>query len=176
MMPAHYCTTWWMQTIFFSTICSKWQLDSKWEIVLFCQTVITDSFSISGCKFCLQFCCWASRFKEVLHRASVKFGKNGKSNIPRVTRTRLDICCRHKCSLGREGIAFFEAVCWFQIEEALRRAVWEQNRRLVVQHNLEASAGKHSFTLELNHLADMVRRAFHLHPALCPSDNFTLAS
>lgn len=30
--------------------------------------------------------------------------------------------------------------------------------RLVTRHNLEASAGKHSFTLGLNHLADMVRR------------------
>lgn len=42
-----------------------------------------------------------------------------------------------------------------QAEVAVRRAVWERNMRLVVRHNLEASAGKHSFTLELNHLADM---------------------
>lgn len=49
-------------------------------------------------------------------------------------------------------------VCGFQSEAAVRRAAWERNARLVVRHNLEASAGKHSFTLELNHLADMVRR------------------
>lgn len=29
--------------------------------------------------------------------------------------------------------------------------------QLVVRHNQEASAGKHSFTMGLNHLADMVR-------------------
>uniref|UniRef100_A0A3B4G1Y2 Cathepsin L1-like n=1 Tax=Pundamilia nyererei TaxID=303518 RepID=A0A3B4G1Y2_9CICH len=36
-----------------------------------------------------------------------------------------------------------------------RRAVWEKNVHLVLRHNQEASAGKHSFTLGLNHLADM---------------------
>uniref|UniRef100_H3CUT5 Cathepsin S, ortholog 1 n=1 Tax=Tetraodon nigroviridis TaxID=99883 RepID=H3CUT5_TETNG len=42
-----------------------------------------------------------------------------------------------------------------QTQMAVRRAAWERNARLVARHNLEASAGKHSFTLELNHLADL---------------------
>uniref|UniRef100_A0A3B5AW61 Cathepsin L1-like n=1 Tax=Stegastes partitus TaxID=144197 RepID=A0A3B5AW61_9TELE len=42
-----------------------------------------------------------------------------------------------------------------QTELAFRRAVWEKNVHLVLRHNREASAGKHSFTLGLNHLADM---------------------
>ncbi|XP_059205363.1 procathepsin L-like [Centropristis striata] len=42
-----------------------------------------------------------------------------------------------------------------QMEVAYRRAVWEKNVRLVLRHNKEASAGLHSFTMGLNHLADM---------------------
>uniref|UniRef100_A0A672YFK4 Cathepsin S, ortholog 1 n=1 Tax=Sphaeramia orbicularis TaxID=375764 RepID=A0A672YFK4_9TELE len=42
-----------------------------------------------------------------------------------------------------------------QTEITFRREVWEKNLQLVSTHNQEASAGKHSFTLELNHLADM---------------------
>uniref|UniRef100_A0AAQ6IJZ1 Cathepsin S, ortholog 1 n=2 Tax=Anabas testudineus TaxID=64144 RepID=A0AAQ6IJZ1_ANATE len=42
-----------------------------------------------------------------------------------------------------------------QTESAFRRAVWEKNMQLVLRHNQEASEGKHSFTLGLNHLADM---------------------
>ncbi|KAM9383903.1 cathepsin S, ortholog 1 [Pholidichthys leucotaenia] len=42
-----------------------------------------------------------------------------------------------------------------QTEIIFRRAVWEKNLLLVLRHNLEASAGKHSFTLGMNQLADM---------------------
>ncbi|XP_075305341.1 cathepsin K-like isoform X1 [Odontesthes bonariensis] len=42
-----------------------------------------------------------------------------------------------------------------QTEWSLRRAIWEKNQFVVLKHNQEASAGKHSFTLGLNHLADM---------------------
>uniref|UniRef100_A0A671WQI0 Cathepsin S, ortholog 1 n=2 Tax=Sparus aurata TaxID=8175 RepID=A0A671WQI0_SPAAU len=42
-----------------------------------------------------------------------------------------------------------------QTEVVFRRAVWEKNVQLVLRHNQEASAGKHSFTMGLNHLADM---------------------
>ncbi|CAB1420828.1 unnamed protein product [Pleuronectes platessa] len=42
-----------------------------------------------------------------------------------------------------------------EMEISFRRAVWQKNLNLVLRHNREASAGKHSFTLELNHLADM---------------------
>lgn len=42
-----------------------------------------------------------------------------------------------------------------QTEIFFRRAVWERNLRSVIQHNQEASAGKHSFTMGLNHLSDL---------------------
>ncbi|XP_060915571.1 procathepsin L-like [Labrus mixtus] len=42
-----------------------------------------------------------------------------------------------------------------QTEVIFRRAVWEKNVLLVLRHNQEASAGKHSFRMGLNHLADM---------------------
>lgn len=42
-----------------------------------------------------------------------------------------------------------------QTEMNYRRAVWEKNLLMLLRHNQEASAGKHSFTLGLNHLADM---------------------
>lgn len=48
----------------------------------------------------------------------------------------------------------------FQTELNFRRTVWEKNLLLLLRHNQEASAGKHSFTLGLNHLADMVGRGF----------------
>ncbi|XP_041664077.1 procathepsin L-like [Cheilinus undulatus] len=42
-----------------------------------------------------------------------------------------------------------------QTEVIFRRAVWEKNMKSVLRHNQEASAGKHSFEMGLNHLADM---------------------
>ncbi|XP_071356509.1 cathepsin K-like isoform X1 [Trachinotus anak] len=42
-----------------------------------------------------------------------------------------------------------------QTESTYRREVWQKNLHLIVRHNQEASAGKHNFTLGLNHLADM---------------------
>lgn len=42
-----------------------------------------------------------------------------------------------------------------QSDVIFRRAVWEKNMQLVLRHNQEASAGQHSFTMGLNHLADM---------------------
>ncbi|XP_072226285.1 cathepsin S-like [Leuresthes tenuis] len=42
-----------------------------------------------------------------------------------------------------------------QTELSLRRAIWEKNQFFVLKHNQEASAGRYSFTLGLNHLADM---------------------
>lgn len=40
-------------------------------------------------------------------------------------------------------------------ERNARFAIWEENREKVIAHNAEAAAGKYSFTLELNHLADL---------------------
>ncbi|XP_029918815.1 cathepsin L1-like [Myripristis murdjan] len=42
-----------------------------------------------------------------------------------------------------------------QSESLYRRKVWEKNLQLVLRHNQEASAGQHTFTMGLNHLADM---------------------
>ncbi|XP_060948748.1 cathepsin S, ortholog 1 [Limanda limanda] len=42
-----------------------------------------------------------------------------------------------------------------EMESSFRRTVWQKNVNLVLRHNQEASAGKHTFTLGLNHLADM---------------------
>ncbi|XP_042334799.1 procathepsin L-like [Sceloporus undulatus] len=56
-------------------------------------------------------------------------------------------------------------------EEVFRRAVWEKNLRRIEQHNLEASLGKHSFQLAMNHLGDLtdvefnqMLNGFHLDP------------
>lgn len=49
------------------------------------------------------------------------------------------------------GLFFFS-----QTEFSYRRAVWTKNMNLVLKHNQEAAAGKHSFTLGLNPLSDMV--------------------
>lgn len=40
-------------------------------------------------------------------------------------------------------------------EVDFRRALWEKHIQKIWKHNQEAAAGKHSFTLGLNHLADM---------------------
>ncbi|MED6256842.1 hypothetical protein ATANTOWER_028975 [Ataeniobius toweri] len=42
-----------------------------------------------------------------------------------------------------------------QTELIFRRTVWDKNLLMLLRHNQEASAGKHSFILGLNHLADM---------------------
>ncbi|XP_008824598.2 cathepsin J-like [Nannospalax galili] len=42
-------------------------------------------------------------------------------------------------------------------EEGHKRAVWESNRKMIQLHNEEYDQGKHSFTMELNAFADMVR-------------------
>lgn len=63
-----------------------------------------------------------------------------------------------------------QSVFVFQTEIAFRRAVWEKNMQLVLRHNQEASAGKHSFTMGLNHLADMVgNKQFMI--SVCSSEN-----
>ena len=43
-----------------------------------------------------------------------------------------------------------------QQEEVLRRAVWEDNVALITKHNSEYSLGKHTYTLQINHLGDLV--------------------
>ncbi|XP_056153887.1 cathepsin S, ortholog 1 [Lampris incognitus] len=49
----------------------------------------------------------------------------------------------------------FQKVYDSQAELVYRKSIWEKNLDRVLRHNREASAGQHSFTMGLNHLADM---------------------
>lgn len=42
-----------------------------------------------------------------------------------------------------------------EVEEMGRRALWEKNLLYINIHNLEASLGRHSFTLAMNHMGDL---------------------
>lgn len=42
-------------------------------------------------------------------------------------------------------------------EEAARRLIWEENVARIIQHNLRADVGLHSYKRSLNEYADMVR-------------------
>lgn len=37
-----------------------------------------------------------------------------------------------------------------------RRNIWEDNVRMIQKHNLEADMGLHTFTMKVNHFADLV--------------------
>lgn len=43
-----------------------------------------------------------------------------------------------------------------KIKEHRHRTAWEENFHYINRHNEEAKEGKHSYTLALNHLADLV--------------------
>ncbi|XP_051007094.1 protein CTLA-2-beta-like [Acomys russatus] len=40
--------------------------------------------------------------------------------------------------------------------EGYRRAVWEENKKMIEQHNADYEQGKTSFMMGLNHFSDMV--------------------
>lgn len=44
-------------------------------------------------------------------------------------------------------------------EEVKRRAIWEANMQKIQHHNLQASLGKHTFTIAMNQFGDLVRFA-----------------
>ncbi|XP_069505840.1 cathepsin K [Ambystoma mexicanum] len=44
-----------------------------------------------------------------------------------------------------------------QVDELLRRLIWEKNLKYINTHNLEFSLGEHSYELAMNHLGDMTR-------------------
>ena len=46
--------------------------------------------------------------------------------------------------------------CYFQEEEAQKRAVWEENMKMIKLHNGENGLGKNGFTMEMNAFGDMV--------------------
>ncbi|XP_072022916.1 procathepsin L-like [Amphiura filiformis] len=47
-------------------------------------------------------------------------------------------------------------------EEVLRRAVWEDNLATINKHNSEYSLGKHTFTLQMNHLGDLTNKEINI--------------
>lgn len=45
-------------------------------------------------------------------------------------------------------------------DEQLRRSIWEDNVRMIQKHNLEADLGLHTFTMKVNHFADLTNEEF----------------
>ncbi|KAJ7308326.1 hypothetical protein JRQ81_008861 [Phrynocephalus forsythii] len=50
---------------------------------------------------------------------------------------------------------------YLEEEEVFRREVWEKNLRRIEQHNWEASQGKHSYWLGMNHFGDLTDEEFN---------------
>ncbi|XP_056457974.1 cathepsin K-like [Gadus chalcogrammus] len=48
-----------------------------------------------------------------------------------------------------------------QVEEVGRRELWEFNLKMISVHNLEASMGRHTYRLSMNHLGDRTREERH---------------
>lgn len=70
----------------------------------------------------------------------------------------LPVCCCSSFTLNKawkEWTIKHEKAYDNKAEVNFRRALWEKNLEKIWRHNQEAAAGKHSFTLGLNHLADM---------------------
>jgi len=47
-----------------------------------------------------------------------------------------------------------------EMEDGLRRLIWEDNLKVINKHNLEADMGQHSYYLGVNEYADMTNREF----------------
>ena len=71
-----------------------------------------------------------------------------------------------RCDIYTDFTRFYLSLVWFltTISIALfnycncRRAVWEQNIKLIREHNLEADMGQHTYRLGINEYADWVSR------------------
>ncbi|KAF5883636.1 cathepsin L1-like, partial [Clarias magur] len=64
------------------------------------------------------------------------------------------------CDINRDGYwiswkAEFNKDYTSEREEVYRRVIWEQKFSEVMKHNKEAAAGRHTYTMRINHLADM---------------------
>ncbi|XP_078235219.1 cathepsin L2-like, partial [Pogona vitticeps] len=57
------------------------------------------------------------------------------------------------------GLGGLEA--YLEGEEFSRRAIWEENLRMIEQHNWEASQGKHTYQLGMNHFGDLTDEEFN---------------
>lgn len=70
----------------------------------------------------------------------------------------LPSCCLSSFTLNqawKEWRIKHEKVYESKAEVDFRKTLWEKHLQKIWKHNQEAAAGKHSFTLGLNHLADM---------------------
>jgi len=59
-----------------------------------------------------------------------------------------------------EAYKTFHGKKYLVSEENLRRLIWEENLKRVAMHNLEASIGKHTYTLAMNEFADLSGEEF----------------
>ncbi|XP_060089131.1 procathepsin L-like [Heteronotia binoei] len=70
---------------------------------------------------------------------------------------------------------------YLEDEENFRRTIWEKNLWMIQQHNLEASLGKHTYRLGMNHFGDLTNKEYtqrtnciYSGPAEPPGGNVTL--
>jgi len=59
-----------------------------------------------------------------------------------------------------EAFKSFHGKKYATSEDGLRRVIWEENLKRVALHNLEASIGKHTYTLAMNEYADLSGEEF----------------
>ncbi|XP_014460387.2 procathepsin L [Alligator mississippiensis] len=62
---------------------------------------------------------------------------------------------------GWRGWKSFHAKEYPEDDEAFRKETWAKNLQRIKQHNLEASQGKHSYHLEMNHFGDLTDEEFN---------------
>ncbi|XP_006017554.1 cathepsin L1-like [Alligator sinensis] len=62
---------------------------------------------------------------------------------------------------GWRGWKSFHAKEYLEDDEAFRKETWAKNLQRIKQHNLEASQGKHSYHLEMNHFGDLTDEEFN---------------
>jgi len=78
-----------------------------------------------------------------------------------------------------EAFKSFHGKKYAASEDGLRRLIWEENLKRVALHNLEASIGKHTYTLAMNEYADLSSEEFLklvLGSCIIPKRNNTQAS